>query len=77
MSFLSFDYTHLAMKNTVYSFTQRLVVSQKPYLLSEKIKTSRSSNSSRAYYFFSEILHMFSPYQCLQNLSLLCFVLLI
>ena len=36
MSFFLFDYTSSLMKNTVYNFRTRLVVSEKPDLLSEK-----------------------------------------
>ena len=50
MSFLLFDYTGSAMKNTVYSFRPRLVVLQESDLWSEKIKSSRTFNSNTVYY---------------------------
>ena len=50
MSFLLFDYIGSAMKNTVYNFRPRLVVWQEPDPLSEKMKSSRTSNSSTFYY---------------------------
>ena len=40
MSFLFCDYTGSAMKNTVYGFRSRLVVSQEPDLLFGKTKSS-------------------------------------
>ena len=72
-SFLLFNYTGSAMKNHVYSFRPRLVVSQEPDLLSEKTKSFRTSSSHGLLYFF-EILHTCSPCQCLQSFSLVCFV---
>ena len=73
MSFLLFDYTCSAMKNTVYSFRSRLIVSQEPDLLFEKMKSSRTYNSHGGLYFF-EIFHTCCPYQSLQGFSLVCFV---
>ena len=67
MSFLLFDYTSSAMKNTVYSFRSRFVVLQEPDLLFEKTKSSRTSNSHGFLYFF-KILLKCSPYQSLQTL---------
>ena len=50
MSFLLFDYIVSAMKNTVLGFRPRLEVWQEPDLLPEKMKSSRTSNSSMVYY---------------------------
>ena len=49
MSFLLFDYTGSAMKNTVYSFNSSLLVLQEPDLLFEKAKSSGTSNSHGFY----------------------------
>ena len=49
MSFLLFDYTVSAMKNTVYGFRPGFVVWQEPDLLSEKMKSSRSSNIAHVF----------------------------
>ena len=73
MSLLLFDYTGSAMKDALYSFRSRLVVSQEPDLLFEKTKSSRTSNPHGFLYFF-EILHTCAPYQRLQSFSLVCFV---
>ena len=73
ISFSLFNYIGSAMKNHVYSFRARLVVSQESDLLSEKTKSSRSSNSHGLLYFF-EILQTCSHFQCPQSFSLVCFV---
>ena len=73
MSFLLFDYTSSAMKNTTYNFRSRLAASQEPGLLFEKTKYSRTPNSHSFLYFF-EVLHTCSSYQWLQSFSLVCFV---
>ena len=49
MSFLLFDYTVSAMKNTVYGFRPRFAVWQEPDLLTEKIKSSRSFSIAHAF----------------------------
>ena len=64
MSFLLFDYTGSAMKNHVYSSRRRLAVSQEPDLLSEKTKSSRTSNSHG----------LFSFLRFCTRVSLVCFV---
>ena len=73
MSFLLFDYTGSAMKNALYSFGSRLIVSQEPDFLFEKTKSSRAYSSHGVLYFF-EIFHTCCPYQGLQSFSLVCFV---
>ena len=60
MSFLLFDYTGSAMKNTVYSFRPKIVVLQEPDLSSEKAKSCRTSNTNTVYYislrFYTRVL---------------------
>ena len=56
-SFL-FDDTIAIMKNTNYSFTNRLNILGKLGFLFKKFKSTRSSNRNRAY-FFIEICRMF------------------
>ena len=60
MSFLMSDYSASAMKNTAYSFRPRFVVSQEPDFLSEKTKSSRTSDSNTFYYislrFYTHVL---------------------
>ena len=73
MSFLLFDYTGSAMKNALYSFGSRLIVSQELDFLFEKTKSSRAYSSHGVLYFF-EIFHTCCPYQGLQSFSLVCFV---
>ena len=48
-------------------FRQSSVVSEKPSILPENLKTLMSSNYPTVQYFFAETLHTFSTYQCLQK----------
>ena len=53
------------MQNPILKFRQSSIISEKPGYLSEKLETLMSSNQE--FNIFSEILHMFLTWQCLQK----------
>ena len=55
------------MKNLKQNFLQTFIIFEKPGNFSKKLETLMSSNYPRVLYFFVEILHTFSTYQCLQK----------
>ena len=55
------------MQNIIQKFRQSSIVFEKPGILSENLKALTSSNYPTVQYFFSETLHMFSNYQCLET----------
>ena len=52
------------MKNSEHNFRQGLIFSQAPCVLSKMLKTSIGA-SAQGLLIFCEVLHMFSPEQCL------------
>ena len=54
------------MQNRIQKFRQGSIIFEKPRVLCEKLKTLTSS-SYRKLNIFSEILYMFSTYQCQQK----------
>ena len=55
------------IQNPIQKFRQGSIVFEKPGILSENLKTLASSYYPTVQYFFAEILHTFTTYQCLQK----------
>ena len=55
------------MQNPIPELIQKFIIYKKAGFLSEISKALTSSNYHGIQYFFAEILHTFSTYQCLQN----------
>ena len=55
------------MQNPIQKFRQSSIVSEKPGILSENLKTLTSSNYPTVQYFFAETSHTFPTYQSLQK----------